>query len=152
MHCQFSTRFSPGRSIEFGENIGIGYNCLFQSDIKVGHNVLIGSYSAFINSDDHNYNLIGSTIWDSGRGDKYSICIDDDVWIGHGVVVMTPVKIGRGSIIAAGSVVVRDVPPYAIVAGVPAKFIKKRFSDDDIRIHESILYENFRTHQNPISL
>lgn len=54
--------------------------------------------------------------------------IGHDVWAGHNVIVMAGVRVGNGSILAAGSVVTKDVPPYAIVAGVPAKVIKYRFS------------------------
>ncbi len=53
--------------------------------------------------------------------------IGHDVWVGHGAVIMPGLKIGHGAVIAAGAVVTRDVEPYAIVAGVPAKFLKWRF-------------------------
>lgn len=139
VHCQFSTKFSAGRKMTFGDNVGIGYQCLFQSNITVKSHVLIGSSSAFINSDDHNYDKKGILMWDSGRGDKYEIFIDEDVWIGHAVIVLTPAKIGRGAILAAGSLVNKDVPPYAIVGGVPAKILKYRFTESEIYEHESIL-------------
>lgn len=139
MHCQHNAKFSPGRKIVFGDNVGIGYYCFFQCDITVGNNVLIGSSSVFINSDDHVYDEIGKLMWESGRGDKYNIQIEDDVWIGHGAIVLTPTKIGRGSIVAAGSLVLKDVPAYSIVGGVPAKVIKYRFTPDQIFEHETIL-------------
>ena len=63
---------------------------------------------------------------------KYSIVIENDVWIGAGVMIMDGVKIGNGAIVAAGSVVVKDVEPYTIVGGVPAKIIKNRFSSKEI--------------------
>ena len=140
-HCQFNTRFSPNRNIEIGDNVGIGYSCFFQCDVKVGNNVLIGSNTVFINSDDHIYDTVGKLMWESGRGDNYSIEVGDDVWIGHGAIILTPAKIGRGAIIAAGSLVKKDVPPYAIVGGLPAKVIKYRFSDEQIFEHESCLIE-----------
>lgn len=141
MHCQFNARFSPSRKIIFGDNVGIGYHCFFQCDIEVGNYVLIGSNSVFINSDDHNIYDIGKVIWEAGRGDKYKILIEDDVWIGHGVIIMTPVKIGRGAVIAAGSLVNKDVEPYSIVGGVPARILKRRFTEKEIYIHESKLIE-----------
>lgn len=58
------------------------------------------------------------------RGD---IVVDDDVWIGYGATIMSGVHIGQGAVVAAGAVVTKDVPPYAIVGGVPAKVIKYRF-------------------------
>ena len=140
VHCQFSTRFwSPHRHTILGNNVGIGHNCHFLSDIEIGNKVLIASYCSFLNSDDHNYKTIGKTMWDSGRGDKYKIIINDDVWIGQSVNILSPARIGRGSIVSAGSVVVKDVPPYAIVGGVPAKVISWRFTPEEVAEHERIL-------------
>lgn len=58
---------------------------------------------------------------------KGNIVIEDDVWIGYGVTVLSGVHIGQGAVVAAGAVVTKNVPPYAIVGGVPAKVIKYRF-------------------------
>ncbi len=66
--------------------------------------------------------------WDN-RGD---IIIGNDVWIGYEAVILSGVTIGDGAIVAARAVVTRDVPPYAIVGGVPAKPIRQRFSNPDI--------------------
>ena len=64
--------------------------------------------------------------------DKNHVVIGNDVWIGNGAKIIGGITIGDGAVIAAGAVVTKDVPPYTIVGGVPAKEIKKRFSDDDI--------------------
>ena len=61
---------------------------------------------------------------------KGSIIVEDDVWIGARTVILSGVRIGQGAIIAAGSVVTKDVEPYSIVAGNPAKLIKYRFEDN----------------------
>ncbi|AZV57955.1 CatB-related O-acetyltransferase [Clostridium sp. AWRP] len=66
--------------------------------------------------------------WDN-KGD---IVIGNDVWIGYDAIIMSGVKIGDGAIIGTRAIVTNDVPPYTIVGGIPAKFIKKRFSDDII--------------------
>lgn len=63
-------------------------------------------------------------------GSKGDILVDSDVWIGQRAIILSGVHIGQGAVIAAGSVVTKDVPPYAIVGGVPAKVIKYRFSED----------------------
>ncbi len=92
---------------------------------------------------------------------KGDIVVEDDVWIGYGATVLSGVHIGQGAVVAAGSVVTKDVPPYAIVGGVPAKVLKYRFAPDMIRellkidyakldqqmiqTHTDALYEELKT-------
>lgn len=71
---------------------------------------------------------------------KGDIIVDDDVWIGYGATIMSGVHIGKGAVIASGAVVVKDVPPYAIVGGVPAKVIKYRFSSNIIDAIKGVDY------------
>jgi virginiamycin A acetyltransferase len=65
---------------------------------------------------------------------KSAVVIGNDVWIGHGAIVLKGVRIADGAIIGAGSVVTRDVPPYAIAVGNPARIIRKRFDDEMIQL------------------
>lgn len=64
--------------------------------------------------------------------DNHAVVIEDDVWIGTNAVVMPAITIHKGAVVAAGAIVTKDIPPYEIWGGVPARFIKKRFSDDII--------------------
>lgn len=64
---------------------------------------------------------------------KFTVMIGNDVWIGSGVKIMEGITIGDGAVVAAGAIVTKDVPPYAIVGGVPAKVIKYRFDEDTIK-------------------
>jgi acetyltransferase-like isoleucine patch superfamily enzyme len=98
---------------------------------------------------DHDYRSIGRSIrhspWvgdESFPEDLRSLVlvIEEDCWIGFGAIVLTGVKVGRGSLIAAGAVVTADVEPYSIVAGNPAKVVGKRFSSDEVLRHETALY------------
>lgn len=88
------------------------------------------------------------------------IYIGNDVWIGSSVKIMPGVHIGNGAVIGAGAIVTKDVPPYAIVGGVPAKIIKYRFSEDFIEklenskwwnLDASILKKNVSLFQEPLS-
>ena len=65
---------------------------------------------------------------------KNDVIIGNDVWIGHGVTILAGVTIGDGAIVAAGAIVTKDVLPYTIVGGVPAKEIRKRFSNEEIEV------------------
>ncbi len=137
IHCQASTYFwSPRKKIRMGDNVAIGTNCLFFADTTIGNYVMIADFVAFLNSDDHEFNVVGKVMWESGRGDKFDIVIEDDVWIGHGSIILSPARIGQGSIIAAGSVVKGKVERYSIVAGVPAQVVKTRFTPEQIQEHE----------------
>ena len=70
------------------------------------------------------------------------VIICDDVWIGANVTVLKGVNIGCGSIVAAGEVVTKNIPPYSIAGGVPARVIKDRFSPEELKLHLSMLNEN----------
>lgn len=70
------------------------------------------------------------------------MCIGNDVWIGSHVLIKGGVRIGDGACIGAGAVVVKDIPPYAIVGGVPAKILKYRFDTDTIKLLENLQWWN----------
>lgn len=68
------------------------------------------------------------------------VIIEEDVWIGSRVTILMGVTVGRDTTIAAGSVVTKDVPPYSIVGGVPAKVIKDYWTEEQIKEHELKIY------------
>lgn len=118
----------------FNPIIKIGNNVSFNSDIQIqainhveiGDNCLFAS-RIFISDHDHGDSCIEHiTLPPSMRPlvSKGSVIIEDNVWIGQGVAILSGVKIGQNSIIATNAVVTRDIPPYSIVGGVPAKVIK----------------------------
>lgn len=131
--------WAPNRIVEFGDCVQFGPHCVVQCDIRLGNHVLIAGDVAFVGRNDHRFDVVGKTIWDSPRGTPQVTTVEDDVWIGYGSIVMSGVTVGRGSVVAAGAVVAADVPRYSIVGGVPAREIGKRFSSDDIQRHEESL-------------
>lgn len=100
------------------ERLEIGCFCSIATDAKfiLGGNHDIRQVSTS--------SLIGEHFFSKGP-----ILIEDDVWIGSGATIMSGVRVGKGAVIAAGSLVTKNVEPYSIVAGIPAKFIKKRFEE-----------------------
>jgi len=113
-------KFVMKKRSHIGRNTYIG---VFQP-ISIGECSLIGAY-CYIISANHNYEDRDVPIRDQGYTGK-SVVIEDDVWIGTHVVVLPGVTIGRGAIVAAHSLVNKNIPPYEIWGGVPAKFIKYR--------------------------
>ena len=94
----------------------VGPNCLIYPHVKIGNFTMLANNVAIIGGD-HNYHKPGVPIIFSGREIIRPTIIGDDVWIGAYSVIMAGVKIGNGAIIAAGSVVTKDVLPYSIVGG-----------------------------------
>ena len=80
-------------------------------------------------------------VYDTKHEYDKDVVVEEDVWIGARVTLLCGVHIGRGAIVAAGAVVARDVPPYAVVGGVPARVISYRFSLEEIKIHEETVYD-----------
>ena len=67
------------------------------------------------------------------------VVIEDDVWCGANVTILKGVTIGHGSVVAAGAVVTKSFPPYSIIGGIPAKLLKMRFTEEEIKEHERML-------------
>ena len=121
-----NVHFEVPENIIIGNNSGFNMNCWVSGGggLTIGNDVLIGP-NVIIHSANHNFSRIDKPIRLQGHTFK-SVIIYDDVWIGAGAIILPGVIIQRGAIIAAGSVVTKEVPQYAIVAGVPAKIIKYR--------------------------
>lgn len=143
-----------GRETMFYGNIGygsyIGANCVFSGKIgrycSIANNVNVvgGTHptQSFVSTHPCFYSLLtqsGFTYVSENRfdeykyaSDKYSVVVGNDVWLGYGCMIMSGVTIGDGAIVAAGAVVTKDVEPYSIVGGVPAKVIRNRFTEEQV--------------------
>lgn len=115
-----------GGQIEIGEHTYIGpYSSVVgHGKIKIGKDCRIASHCS-ICAHNYNFNKITTVIRKQGFNFK-GITIEDDCWLGSGVKVVDGVTIAQGSVIGAGAVVTKDIPPYSIAVGVPAKVISKR--------------------------
>jgi len=115
-----------GRNLIIGDDVDIALDVIITTGggVEVGDRTLIG-YRTQIISSNHNIPLRPSKIFNAGHVNK-KIKIGSDVWIGANCVVLPGVNIGEGSVIAAGSIVTKDIPSFSIYGGNPAKLIKKR--------------------------
>ena len=109
------------------------------SNLTIGRFCSIASNVVFVLQSNHRLDCISTYPFKVKFGKepceaitKGHIIIDDDVWIGFRATILSGVHIGQGAVVAAGAVVTKDVPPYAIVGGTPAKIIKYRFPPDII--------------------
>lgn len=145
LHLGANVRLWAPNHIKIGRCVYIGKNTHIEANVTIGDYCLIANNVAFVGRHDHDFKEIGIPVRFSKWINDYDldhpyrieeVDVGDDVWVGYGSIVMTGVKIGRGAIIAAGSVVVKNVNSYEIVAGTPAKVVGKRFTDEEIKVHE----------------
>lgn len=111
--------------VELGDHSAIGIDCIVDNRTVIGNNVMMAR-ECIINPNNHEYCRTDIPMNEQGLRPPRDVVIGDDVWIGSRAMIMPGVHVGDGSIIAAGAVVTKDVPPYSMVGGVPAKVIKYR--------------------------
>lgn len=117
-------------SIKVGNYSSIAAGCYFH---EVGDQHLCVS----------NRKCVYTTNWDQPVSTKETV-IGHDVWIGHGAQILSGIKIGNGAIIGAHSIVAKDVPPFAVVVGNPAKITRFRFNDEQIKRLQQIRWWNWK--------
>jgi acetyltransferase-like isoleucine patch superfamily enzyme len=137
--CDTTSIFKK-HSVSISDYVFIGVKAHFYANVQIGHFTMISSYVAIIGGD-HRFDVVGVPIRFTGREgmEELLTIIEDDVWIGHGCIIIAGVKIGRGAVVAAGAVVTKDVPPYTVVGGVPAKLIRYRFTPEQQKLHNEAL-------------
>lgn len=127
----------PG-CVSIGVKSFVGSRCWLASRVQIGNYVMLAGSVAIVGGD-HKYDLVGVPMILSGRDENLTTVINDDVWIGFGTIVMHGVTIGEGAIVAAGSIITKDVLPYSIVGGAPARLIRMRFNESQAAIHREKL-------------
>ena len=137
--CRFPEDQVTAGKESYGELRVISYG--EEARLKIGNYVSIAQDVTFLLNAEHPLDHVSTFPFrvkilkecEYEAGSKGDIIIDDDVWIGYGAIIMSGVHIGQGAVIAAGAVVTKDVEPYAIVGGVPAKFIRYRVDEEVIQ-------------------
>ncbi len=148
-HIGPRVKFWAKKEINIGDNFYIGRDSQIECNCIIGSNVIIANKVGLVGRYDHHFQQIGvpirlaSSIRDNDyqwKGLTDTLIIEDDVWIGYGAIILSGLRIGTGTIIAAGSVLTKDADPYSIYAGNPASKIRNRFeSEEDLCKHLEIL-------------
>ncbi len=148
LHVGLGTTIWAPTGLTIGQNVYVGKSCTIECDGEIGDDVLIANAVGIVGRHDHDFTAVGVSIREApwvgdpsraSRGADDRVSIGSDVWIGYGAIVLSGVRIGRGAIVAAGAVVTKDVPPYAIFGGNPAREIGSRFPESMIARHERLL-------------
>jgi acetyltransferase-like isoleucine patch superfamily enzyme len=149
VHIGVGTILDAPHRLIVADHVYIGKYCTVECDGQIGRWVMIANHVGIIGRYDHNFRCVGKGIIESpwvgdrnydGPGTRLDVTIEDDIWVGFGAIILSGVRIGRGAVIGAGSVVTKDVAPYSIVTGNPATERGKRFTAIEIDQHESLLY------------
>lgn len=120
---------ASGKGIEIGDNSGIGLNCRIAGPLSIGNDVMIAPGVNIITQNHEISDINIPMRLQTAEKKKVTIC--DDVWIGVNAIILPGVTIGKGSVVAGGAVVTKDVLPYQIVGGNPAKVIRNRIVGDE---------------------
>jgi len=138
-YCGHDAFFRKNESIRIGDNVYMGKNVHIAAPCVIRSDVMLASYVALVGGD-HQYKTPSVPMNQSGRDVMEPITIEEDVWIGHGAIILSGVCIAQGSIVAAGSIVTKNVPPCEIWGGTPVKFIRSRFeTESEKRSHIAYL-------------
>jgi maltose O-acetyltransferase len=125
--------FGSGRGVRLADNADIGMDSLLMGPVHIGRDVMMGPRCTLI-AGNHNFASTELPMNRQGLAPEQPIVIEDDVWLGAAVVVVPGVRIGRGSVIGAGSVVAKDVPPWSIAVGNPARVVRSRRDSEDVDV------------------
>jgi acetyltransferase-like isoleucine patch superfamily enzyme len=151
VHIGLGSILDSHHGLVVGDSVYIGKRCTIEVDGSIGDHVLIANNVGLIGRYDHDHTAVGVPIRSApwigdpsyvGPGLCSKLIIESDVWVGYGAILLSGIRVGRGAVVAAGSVVTRDVEPYAIVAGKPARTVGSRFDGAEIVRHEAALYPN----------
>lgn len=114
-----------GSKVSLGSHSGIGVDCQLYGPVKIGEYVNMGP-EVIVYTQNHRFDKTDIPMQFQGYSGINPVVIEDDVWLGRRVIILPGVRIGKGSVIGAGSVLAKSVPEYSVVVGNPARVIKHR--------------------------
>ncbi len=127
VNVEHGASFGAGRAVQIGDNSGIGVDCRVPSDVCLGRDVMMGPEVLIVGGNqNHRFDDLTRPMRLQGHAPSAPVVIEDDVWLGARAIVLPGVRIGRGAVIGAGAIVTKDVPPYAVCVGNPARVVRFR--------------------------
>ncbi len=148
LHLGIGSKITGPRHLRIGNDVYVGKLCTIECDGEIGDHTCIANAVGIIGRHDHDISIVGVPMrhipWIGdrdfhGKGVDSKVVIAGDVWVGYGAIILSGVTIGRGAVIGAGTIVTKDIRPYSIVAGNPARELGARFTPEQAALHEEIL-------------
>jgi len=125
VNVEHGAMFRTGRLISIGNNSGLGVRAWIEGPVTIGADVMMAP-DVIVLTQNHEFASTAIPMIRQGLAEPRPVVIEDDVWIGTRVIILPGVTVGQGSVVAAGAVVTKDVPPWTVVGGNPAKVLRYR--------------------------
>jgi len=129
--------FADHRIIEIGSNVFMGDKSIINTivPVTIGNDVMFGP-EVMIMGGDHNMGEVGKPMrYVHSGGTNIPVVLENDVWVGARAIILKGVRMGEGSVVGAGSLVTKSIPPYSVNVGFPCRTLKCRFSKSDLEKH-----------------
>lgn len=128
VNIEYGAYFGRGDQVHLGDRSGIGVNCQLHGPVRIGADVMMGP-GVLVYALGHSFTDTSRPMIEQGYNEPREVVIEEDVWIGARAIILPGVRIGRGSVIGAGSVVTKDIPARSVVGGNPARVVRSRVPD-----------------------
>lgn len=128
-HLSIGRKCKIHKNTSMGDHSGVGFGCEINNSVSIGSHVMMGP-NVLIYTQNHRTDDPDISMDRQGMAELRPVFIEDDVWIGARVIILPGVTIGTGSVVGAGAVVAKSIPPYSVAVGNPARVVKSRKNAD----------------------